>query len=51
MGKLSTERNPFRDSLKYLLTFIVVYGHMIETCVNNSPFNHAMYNFIYLLHH
>ena len=23
---------------------------MIETCVNNSPFNQAMYNFIYLFH-
>lgn len=50
MGKQATERNPFWDSLKYLLIFIVVYGHMIETCVSNSPFNQAMYNFIYLFH-
>lgn len=45
-----TERNPFWDSLKYILIFIVVYGHMIETWVGHSPFNQAMYNFIYLFH-
>ena len=45
-----TDRNPFWDSLKYLLIFTVVYGHMIETCVDNSRFNQTMYNFIYLFH-
>lgn len=50
MDKQATERNPFWDSLKYLLIFIVVYGHMIETCVEDSPFNQAMYNYIYLFH-
>lgn len=50
MGKQATERNPFWDSLKYLLIFIVVYGHMIETCVENSRFNQTIYNFIYLFH-
>jgi fucose 4-O-acetylase-like acetyltransferase len=50
MGKQSKERNPFWDSLKFQLIFIVVYGHMIETCVDDNPFNQAMYNFIYLFH-
>ena len=48
--KSVTDRNPFWDSLKYLLIFTVVYGHMIETCVDNNRFNQTMYNFIYLFH-
>ena len=44
------KRDAFWDSLKYILIIIVVYGHMIETCVYNSPFNQAMYNFIYMFH-
>lgn len=50
MDKLKTKRNPFWDSLKVFLIFMVVYGHMIETCVDNSLFNQATYNFIYLFH-
>lgn len=50
MDKLSTNRIPFWDSLKVFLIFLVVYGHMIETCVDNSLFNQATYNFIYLFH-
>ena len=50
MAGQAAERNPFWDSLKYLLIFIVVYGHMIETCVEDSRFNQTTYNFIYLFH-
>lgn len=46
----SSGRSPFWDSLKIWLIFIVVYGHMIESCVDSSRFNQAMYNFIYLFH-
>lgn len=44
------KRDAFWDSLKYILIILVVYGHMIETCVEKSQFNQAMYNFIYLFH-
>lgn len=49
-SKFKRDREPFWDSLKFLLIFLVVYGHMIETYVDNSRFNQAMYNFIYLFH-
>lgn len=50
MNNSSPTRDLFWDSLKFFLIFIVIYGHMIETCVNDSPFNQTMYNFIYLFH-
>ena len=50
MNSISLKRNPFWDSLKVLLIFFVVYGHMIETCVENSKLNQALYNTIYLFH-
>lgn len=50
MNSILLKRNPFWDSLKVLLIFTVVYGHVIETCVENSRFNQAMYNTIYLFH-
>ncbi len=50
MDNLSSARIPFWDSMKFMLIFLVVYGHTIESFVNNSPFNQAMYNFIYLFH-
>jgi len=45
IDKLSTNRNPYWDSLKIFLIFLVVYGHMIETCVDNSLFNQASHFF------
>lgn len=50
MNNIPLKRNPFWDALKIVLIFFVVYGHMIETCVENSKFNQAMYNTIYLFH-
>lgn len=50
MNKQVTERDPYWDSLKFILIFIVVYGHMIETCVEISSFNQDTYNFIYIFH-
>ena len=44
------ERDNFWDSLKFLLIFFVVYGHMIETYAPDGYFNRAMYNFIYIFH-
>lgn len=50
MNKQFSGRSRYWDSLKIVMIFIVVYGHMIETCVDNSQFNQAMYNFIYMFH-
>lgn len=44
------KRDAFWDSLKFILIFFVVYGHMIETYAPDDSFNRAMYNFIYTFH-
>ena len=44
------KRDKFWDSLKFILIFFVVYGHMIETYTPDGSFNRAMYNFIYTFH-
>ena len=44
------KRDKFWDSLKFILIFFVVYGHIIETYTEYSSFNQAMYNFIYIFH-
>ena len=44
------KRDAFWDSLKFILIFFVVYGHMIETYAPDNSFNRAMYNFIYTFH-
>lgn len=44
------KRDAFWDSLKFILIFFVIYGHMIETYAPNDSFNRAMYNFIYTFH-
>lgn len=44
------KRDAFWDSIKFVLIFFVVYGHMIETYAPDNSFNRAMYNFIYTFH-
>ena len=44
------KRDAFWDSIKFILIFFVVYGHMIETYAPDDSFNRAMYNFIYTFH-
>lgn len=44
------KRDAFWDSLKFILIFFVVYGHMIETYAPSDSFNRAMYNYIYIFH-
>lgn len=44
------KRDAFWDSLKFILIFFVVYGHMIETYAPDDSFNRAIYNFIYAFH-
>lgn len=43
-------RDLFWDSLKFILIFIVVYGHMVETYVADNSYNQVIYNFIYMFH-
>ena len=43
-------RDLFWDSLKFVLIFIVVYGHMVETYVADNGLNQVIYNFIYMFH-
>ena len=43
-------RDLFWDSLKFILIFTVVYGHMVETYVADNGLNQVIYNFIYMFH-
>lgn len=47
MGKT---RDTYWDSLKFVLIFLVVLGHMIEPYITSSKVILAVYNFIYLFH-
>lgn len=47
MGKT---RDTYWDSLKFVLIFLVVLGHMIEPYITSSKVILTMYNFIYLFH-
>ena len=44
------KRDLYWDSLKFVLIFLVVYGHTIETYSPNGSINRAIYNFIYVFH-
>lgn len=44
------KRDTFWDSLKFLLIFFVVYGHMMETYAPDGSYHRSMYNFIYAFH-
>lgn len=47
---LQMKRDIYWDSLKYILIFLVVYGHVIRHYTTGSPFNMATYNFIFMFH-
>ena len=44
------KRDQYWDSLKLVLMFLVIYGHMIEKYATDGSFNRAMFSFIYLFH-
>lgn len=44
------ERDSYWDSLKFVLIFLVIYGHTIDCDFPDGSFNRAMYNFIYMFH-
>ena len=44
------ERDKYWDSLKFVLIFLVVYGHIVAHYLGKSHFNMAIFNLIYLFH-
>lgn len=44
------KRDLYWDSLKFVLIFLVVYGHIIARYAPEGSFNKAMYNLIYMFH-
>jgi len=50
MEKQRSGRDPYWDSLKFVLIFLVIYGHVISGCAAFDRFNLAMYNFLYTFH-
>ena len=44
------KRDLYWDSLKFVLIFLVVYGHLLPHYFEDSRFNLAIYNLIYLFH-
>jgi len=44
------KRDLYWDSLKFVLIFLVVYGHIAPRYSESSQFNMAIYNFIYMFH-
>ena len=44
------KRDLYWDSLKFILIFLVVYGHVAPRFLEGSHFNMAIFNFIYMFH-
>ncbi|HTO15823.1 MAG TPA: acyltransferase family protein [Edaphocola sp.] len=45
-----SKRNTFLDSIKFYLILLVIFGHLLGNYKSTSPFNIAIWNFIYLFH-
>lgn len=44
------KRDLYWDSLKFVLIFLVVYGHVAPRFMEGSRFNMAIFNYIYMFH-
>ena len=44
------KRDLYWDSLKFILIFLVVFGHILEHFSPDGSFNRALFNFIYIFH-
>lgn len=44
------KRNPFFDNAKFLLMVFVVFGHLIQSFIEDRSFNYDLYLFIYSFH-
>lgn len=47
---MTKTRDLFWDTVKFILIFLVLYGHFIQPFRENSPFNMTMFNFRYTFH-
>ncbi len=47
---LEKDRDLYWDSLKFVLIFLVVYGHVTPRYLEGSHFNMAIFNYIYMFH-
>lgn len=50
LNRTIMKRDLYWDSLKFILIFLVVYGHIAPRYLEGSQFNMAIYNFIYMFH-
>lgn len=48
--KRTKQRDPFFDNAKFLLMFLVVFGHFLQPFTQTNPFYHTLYYFIFLFH-
>ncbi|WP_088006449.1 acyltransferase family protein [Indiicoccus explosivorum] len=44
------KRDPYFDNAKYVLIFLVVFGHLLTGLKENHPFFYSIYETIYLFH-
>lgn len=47
---MTAARNPYIDSVKGILIILVVFGHLLQTLIDNSAAISQLYTFIYLFH-
>lgn len=45
-----SKRNPYFDTIKFILIFLVVFGHLLESKMGHSLLCNEMHAFIYLFH-
>lgn len=50
MKRETIERDAYWDSLKFVLIFLVVLGHVLEINYPEGSLNRGLYNFIYMYH-
>ena len=50
MAEKAGDRDRYWDSLKFVLIFLVIYGHVISGVSAFDRFDLAMYNFLYMFH-
>ncbi|OMP66197.1 acyltransferase family protein [Domibacillus epiphyticus] len=44
------KRDFYFDNVRFVLTFLVVFGHLLRPYITDSPLNYALYMSIYLFH-
>lgn len=47
---MKTERDYYFDNVKFILIFLVVFGHLLTNTIGKFNFDRSIYSFIYLFH-